>query len=82
MYTRIVVGIDGSELANKALRHALVLARENKAKLFVVTATEPSVMIAPGATEVVAYAQGSRPSVPIAIEEWDYLWTDDPTECM
>ena len=41
-----------------------------------------AVMIAPGATEVVAYAQGSRPSVPIAIEEWDYLWTDDPTECM
>ena len=49
MYTRIVVGIDGSELANKALRHALVLARENRARLFVVTSTEPSVIIAPGA---------------------------------
>jgi nucleotide-binding universal stress UspA family protein len=49
MYTRIVVGIDGSELATKALRHALALAKENKAKLFVVTSTEPSVIIAPGA---------------------------------
>lgn len=49
MYTRIVVGIDGSELATKALRHALALARENKARLFAVTATEPPVLIAPGA---------------------------------
>lgn len=49
MYTRIVVGIDGSELATKALRHALVVAKEAKARLFVVTATEPSVLIAPGA---------------------------------
>lgn len=49
MYTRIVVGIDGSELATKALRHALTLAKENGARLFVVTSTEPSVIIAPGA---------------------------------
>lgn len=49
MYTRIVVGIDGSELAKKALRHALVLAKESQAKLFVVTSTEPSVLIVPGA---------------------------------
>jgi len=49
MYTRIVVGIDGSELATKALRHALTLAGENAARLFVVTSTEPSVVIAPGA---------------------------------
>lgn len=49
MYTRIVVGIDGSELATKALRHALALARESGARLFAVTSTEPSVLIAPGA---------------------------------
>jgi len=49
MYSRIVVGIDGSELANKALRHALKLAKESEARVFVVTATEPSVLIAPGA---------------------------------
>jgi len=49
MYTRIVVGIDGSELATKALRHAAKLSKETGAKLFVVTATEPSTLIAPGA---------------------------------
>ncbi|MGB3336823.1 MAG: universal stress protein [Devosia sp.] len=49
MYSRIVVGIDGSELASKALRHAIGLAKENKARLFVVTSTEPSVLLAPGA---------------------------------
>lgn len=49
MYTRIVVGIDGSELATKALRHALVLAKDMGAKLFVITSTEPSVLVAPGA---------------------------------
>lgn len=49
MYTRIVVGIDGSELANKALHHALALAKSNGARLFAVTSTELSVVIAPGA---------------------------------
>jgi nucleotide-binding universal stress UspA family protein len=49
MYTRIVVGIDGSELANKALRHAVSLAKENHAKLFAVTATESTVLLAAGA---------------------------------
>lgn len=58
MYKRIVVGIDGSELATKALRHALVLAKDSGAKLFVVTATEPSVLIAPGA-EMMAVDTGA-----------------------
>lgn len=49
MYTRIVVGIDGSELATKALRHAFALAKATGGKLFVVTATEPSVLITAGA---------------------------------
>lgn len=49
MYTRIVVGIDGSELATKALRHALVLGKEMNARLLVMTSTEPSVLVAPGA---------------------------------
>ena len=57
MYTRIVVGIDGSDLATKALRHALALAKENNARLFVVTSTEPSVLIAPGA-EMMAFNTG------------------------
>ncbi|SEP76046.1 Nucleotide-binding universal stress protein, UspA family [Devosia sp. YR412] len=48
MYKSIVVGIDGSELSSKALRHALVLAREMGATLTAVTATEPAVLITPG----------------------------------
>lgn len=49
MYTRIVVGIDGSELATKALRHALALAKTTGARLFIVTSTEPSVLVTAGA---------------------------------
>lgn len=58
MYTRIVVGVDGSELANKALRHALTLAKDFGARLFVVTATDPSTLIAPGA-EMMAVNTGA-----------------------
>ena len=58
MYTRILVATDGSELATKALRHALVLAKESGAKLFVVTSTEPSLLIAPGA-EMIALNTGA-----------------------
>jgi nucleotide-binding universal stress UspA family protein len=57
MYTRIVAGIDGSELATKALRQALTLAKEMGARLFVVTSTEPSVVVAPGA-EMIAINTG------------------------
>nr|WP_295890497.1 universal stress protein [uncultured Devosia sp.] len=49
MYTRIVVGIDGSELATKALHHALTLAKATGARLFLVNSTEPSVLITAGA---------------------------------
>ena len=42
---------------------------------------EKAVAIAPGATEVVAYAQGDWAGVPIAIDEWDYFWTDDASDC-
>lgn len=52
MYSRIVVGIDGSELANKALRYALELAKQNGARLFAVTATEPAMIMAPGAEAI------------------------------
>lgn len=49
MYSNIICGIDGSELSTKALRHALGLAAKTGAKLTVVTVTEPSVVVAPGA---------------------------------
>jgi nucleotide-binding universal stress UspA family protein len=49
MYTRILIAVDGSELASKALRHAFALAKGTQAKLIVLTATDPSVPIAPGA---------------------------------
>lgn len=46
MYKHIVVGIDGSDLATLALRHALVLGQETGARLTVVTSTEPTVLAA------------------------------------
>ena len=49
MYTRILIAIDGSELANKALRHAFALAKGTAARLIVMTATDPSTLVAPGA---------------------------------
>jgi len=49
MYSRIVCAVDGSELSHKALRHGLALAGKTGAEVIVVTVTEPSVIIAPGA---------------------------------
>lgn len=49
MYAHIVVAIDGTELTDKILEHAFALARESGARLDVVTVTEPSVLVAPGA---------------------------------
>lgn len=58
MFTRILVAIDGSELASKALRQALSLVKGTDAKLIVMTATDPSVLIAPGA-EVIMIDTGA-----------------------
>jgi nucleotide-binding universal stress UspA family protein len=41
MYKHILVATDGSELANRALTHAIDLATIHKAQLTVVTVTEP-----------------------------------------
>lgn len=43
--------------------------------------TDEIVVIAPGATEVVASVEGQTSNIPIGIEEWDYLWTDDLADC-
>ncbi|MEY2449951.1 MAG: hypothetical protein QOH79_3427, partial [Acidimicrobiaceae bacterium] len=40
-YTNIVVGTDGSETAELAVRHASQLAKDHEARLVVVTAYEP-----------------------------------------
>lgn len=49
MYTHILCAIDGSDLSNKALKQGLALAGKLGAKMTVVTVTDPSVIIAPGA---------------------------------
>ncbi len=49
MYQNIVCAIDGSELSIKALTHALALAAKTGGKLTIVTVTEPSVIVSPGA---------------------------------
>lgn len=49
MYSNILCAIDGSELSNKALLHAVKLSEKTGATLTIVTVTDPSVLIAPGA---------------------------------
>jgi len=49
VYQNIVCAIDGSELSIKALTHALALAAKTGGKLTIVTVTEPSVIVSPGA---------------------------------
>lgn len=66
MYKSIVVGIDGSELATKALRHAVVLGKEMTAKLLVVTSTEPSVLVAPGSEFMAVDASAVIPELDAA----------------
>ena len=41
MYKHILIAIDGSALATKALEHGLALAKQDKARVTVVTVTEP-----------------------------------------
>jgi nucleotide-binding universal stress UspA family protein len=41
MYQHILIATDGSELATKALEHGLALAKRDKARVTVVTVTEP-----------------------------------------
>ena len=41
MYKHILIAIDGSEIANKAMPHAIELAKALGAKLSAVTVTEP-----------------------------------------
>ncbi|MBD8065302.1 universal stress protein [Devosia sp. PTR5] len=52
MYSHIVCAIDGSDLSTKALRHSMELASKLGAKLTLVTVTEPSVIVTPGAEMV------------------------------
>jgi len=49
MYSNIICAVDGSDLSNKALAHAIALAGKLGAKLTAITVTDPSVIIAPGA---------------------------------
>ena len=41
MYKNILIPTDGSELANKAVKHGVLLAKENGARITAVTVTEP-----------------------------------------
>jgi nucleotide-binding universal stress UspA family protein len=49
MYTKILVATDGSELGTKALEQALALGKLTGAAISVITVTDPSLLIAPGA---------------------------------
>lgn len=53
MYANILCATDGSDLGTKALTHALALAAKLGATVTVVTVTDPSVVIAPGAEAMI-----------------------------
>jgi nucleotide-binding universal stress UspA family protein len=59
MYGHILIATDGSELAQKAVAAGLGLARELKAKVTVVTATEPW------------SAMATRPGLVFPVEEYE-----------
>ncbi|MEO8683856.1 MAG: universal stress protein [Devosia sp.] len=52
MYQQIIVAIDASDLAHKALEHGVALAKLTGAKTTVVTITDSSVMLLSGADMV------------------------------
>ena len=52
MYQQIIIAIDASDLAHKALEHGLALAKLTGAKTVVVTVTDSSVMLLSGADMV------------------------------
>ena len=49
MYKNIVVAVDGSDASNKAFAHSLKLAQSLSGTLTVVTVTDRTIMLAPGA---------------------------------
>jgi len=48
MYARILIAIDGSELADRALNHGLQLAKLAGSEVTVVTVTEPAAVVGGG----------------------------------
>jgi nucleotide-binding universal stress UspA family protein len=52
MYTRILIATDGSELGTKAMEHGLVLGKLTGARVTVITVSDSSLLIAPGAEMV------------------------------
>jgi len=53
MYARILVATDGSELADRALDHALQLAKLAGSEVIIVTVTEPVTLVGGGYATVV-----------------------------
>ena len=45
MYAHILVAVDGSELAGRALDHAAALAKALGSRLTIVTVTEPAALV-------------------------------------
>jgi nucleotide-binding universal stress UspA family protein len=52
MYTHILVATDGSDLAGRALDHAIAVASALKSEITVVTVTEPSTVMGAGYSAV------------------------------
>jgi nucleotide-binding universal stress UspA family protein len=69
MYAHILVATDGSELAGRALDHALGLAKDLGSKVTIVTVTEPAALVGGGYGAVAGTAFDPIPELIEAQEE-------------
>lgn len=72
MYTSILIATDGSDLAGKALAAGLDLAKSLKAKVTILTATEPWT----------AVAMGDGPAFAFPIDDYDKAAAENATRIL
>jgi nucleotide-binding universal stress UspA family protein len=85
MFKNIVIATDGSELATKAVRSGLLLAKALGAKATVMTVTEPWVAVAPGemamAFPIEEYEKGMKENAKRILEAASAIAADVGVSC-
>jgi len=68
-YHNILVGLDGSELADKALKQAIEVAKRNHAKLFIAQIIPDEVSVSTSITYPSSSLEAERKSMKLYLEE-------------
>lgn len=68
-YHNILVGLDGSELADKALKQAIEVAKRNHAKLFIAQIIPDEVSVSTSITYPASSLEAERKSTKLYLEE-------------